>query len=264
VNPPPVAAFFGAPNKGCVIDPELCGFFAAESLNTLPGVGGTAEGVEPDDPNANVAGAFPVSNFEFPAPETAPKEKRGFVAGVAEGGAVANDIDLALPVSGAFAPPLGTPNTVAERTEAASFGGPDCPSVPALSLGLMSDPVRIAPLMAKLLGLPSPSTPNIEEDDRDVLVLEELVTGCADGTDELIGVPKLNTDFGGLDGAEVTGGIDGEVLGCLFEIPKLNFGFESLMPPVWAAGLDPLVVVIVLEGCENEKVPRGVAPGPSP
>jgi len=120
VNPPPAAAFFGAPNKGCAIGPELCKFFAAESLNTLPGVGGTAEGVEPPDvPNVNVAGAFPVSDFEFPVPDAALKEKKGFVAGagIFPG---ANDIDFVLPVSGAF-----TPNSVAELT-GASFE-PDCP-----------------------------------------------------------------------------------------------------------------------------------------
>ena len=261
VNPPPVAPFFGAPNKGCVIGPELCKFFAAESLKTLPGVGGTAEGVEPDAPNENGAGAFPASDFEFPVPDTAPKEKRGFVvAGVPDILAGANDIGLALPGSGAFAPPLGTPNSVAELTEVVSFGGPDCTrlSVPALSLGLTSNAAGTTPLMAKLLGLPPPPTPNIEE-----LVSEELVTVCTGGTDELIDVPKLNTFFGG---AEAAGGLDGEVLGGLLEIPKLNFGFcESLMPPAGAAGLVPLVVVVVgLGGCGNEKAPRGVAPGPSP
>jgi len=244
--------FFGAPNKGCVIGPEL---FAAESLNTLPGVGGTAEGVEPDAPNENVAGAFPVSGF---VPDTAPKEKRGFADGVADIFEGAN----ALPVSGAFAPPLGTPNSVDEA------GGPNCPrlSAPALSLGLMSDAVGTAPFMAKLLGLPSP--PKME--DRavlEVVVLDELVTGCTDGTDELSGVPKLNTAFGGLDGAEAAGMLDGEELGGLLEIPKSNFSFcESLMPPVGAEGLlGPLMVVVVeLGGCGNEKVPRGVAPGRSP
>lgn len=254
-NPPPVAAFFGAPNKGCVIGPE---FFAAESLNTLPGVGGTAEGVEPDAPNVNGAGAFSVSDFGFPVPGTAPKEKRGFGAGCA------NDIDLALPVSGA-------PNSVAELTEAASFG-PDCPRLSAvLSVGLMPDTAGAAPFMAKPLGLPLPSTPNAEDDRNDgaivvleVVVLDALETGCTDGMDELIDVPKLNAAFGGLDGAGTAGGWDGEMLGGLFEIPKLNFGFcESLMPP--AAGLEPLVVVVVkLEGCGNEKVPRGAAPGSSP
>jgi len=218
--------------------------------------------VEPDAPNVNAVGAFPVSDFGIPVPGTAPKEKRGFAF------AGENDIDLALPVSGAFASPLGTPNSVAELTEAASFG-PDCPrlSIPAFSLGLMPDAEGTPSLMAKLLGFPLPSTPNVEEDEIDgaiavleAVVLEILVTGCTDGTDELVDVPKLNTDFGGLDGAGAARGLDGEVLGGLFEIPKLNFGFcKSLMPPVGgAAGLEPLVAVIVeLEGGGNEKVPRG-------
>ena len=95
------------------------------------------------------ADAFPVSPFEFPVPGIALKEKRGFVAGAAILPDV-NDIDLVLPVSGAFAPPPGTPNSVAELT-GASFG-PDCPrlSVPAFSLGLMSNAAGTAP------GLPSP------------------------------------------------------------------------------------------------------------
>jgi len=180
----------------------------------------------PDVPNVNVEGAFPVSGFEFPVPGTALKEKRGFVAG-ADIFPGANDIDLVLPVSGAFGPPLGTPNSVAELT-GASFG-PDCPrlSIPALSLGLMSDATGMA------LGLPSPCTPNIGVDRLDgakaeleVVVPEEFVTGSADDTDESIDGPKLNTDFGGLDGAGGAGLLlDGEVLGILFEIPKLNFGF---------------------------------------
>ena len=132
----------------------------------------------------------------------------------------------------------------------------------------MSEAAGTAPFMPKLLSLPLPSTPNIEEDTAvlEVAVLKELVTGCTDGTDELVDVPKLNTDFGGLDGAAAAGGLDGEVPGGLFGIPKLNFGFcESLIPPVGAAGLEPLVVVVVeLEGCGNAKVLRGVAPTPSP
>lgn len=97
----------------------------------------------------NVVGAFPVSGFEFPVPDPALKEKKGFVAGAAIFPG-ANDIDLVLPVSGAFAPPPGTPNSVAELT-GASFG-PDCPrcSVPALSLGLMSNAAGTSP------GLPLP------------------------------------------------------------------------------------------------------------
>lgn len=233
VNSPPVAPFFGAPNKGCAIGAEL---FAVESLNTLPGVGGTTEEVEPGVPKVN--GAFPVSDLGNPVP---PKEKRG----------------------GAFAPPLGTPNSVAELTD--SFG-PDCPrlSMPALSLGLISDAVGTAPLMEKPLDFPLP--PNVKEDGIDgaivvlgAFVLEGLVMGCPDGKVELADVPKLKIDFGGLDGAGAAGGLDGEVLGGLLEIPKLNFGFcESLMPPVGgAAELEPLVVVVELEGCGNEKVPRG-------
>ena len=98
-------------------------------------------------------------------------------------------------------------------------------------------------------------------------MLEEFVTGCTDGTDEFIDGPKLNTGFGGLDGAGAAGGLDGEVIGALFVIPKLNFGFcESLTPPVGGtAGLEPLVVVVLeLEGCGKAKVPRVVAPELSP
>ena len=238
--------------------PELCEFFAAESLNTLPGVGGTAEGVEPPDvPNVNVAGAFPVSDFELPVPDAALKEKKGFVAGAGMFPG-ANDIDLALPVSGAF-----TPNSVAELT-GASFG-PDCPrlSVPALPLGLMSEAAGTAP------GLPSPWTPNIEEGRLDGAKagFEEVVTGCVGGTDELIDGPKLNTDFGGLEGVGAAGRLDGVALGGLLDIPKLNFGFcESLTPPVeGTARLELLVdVVVEIEGCGNEKAPRVVAPEPSP
>lgn len=93
------------------------------------------------------------------------------------------------------------------------------------------------------------------------------MTGCTGGADELIDWPKLNTGFGGLDGAGAAGGLDGEVIGALFGIPKLNFGFcESLTPPVGGtAGLEPLIVVVVeLEGCGKEKAPRVVAPEPSP
>ena len=156
----------------------------------------------PDAPNVNVVGAFPVSGFEFPGPDATPKEKTGFAAG-ADIFPGANDIDLVLPVSGAFAPPLENPNNVAELA-GASFV-PDCPrlSVPALSLGLMSDAAGMA------MGLPLPCTPNIEEERPDganaeleVVALEGFVT---DGTDELIGWPKLNTGFDGLDGAGAAG-----------------------------------------------------------
>jgi hypothetical protein len=217
----------------------------------------------PDAPNVNVVGAFPVSGFEFPVPDAAPKEKKGFAAG-ADIFPGANDIGLVLPVSGAFAPPLENPNSVAELA-GVSFG-PDCPrlSVPALSLGLMSEAAGAA------LGLPLPCTPNIEEERPDganaeleAVALEEFVT---DGADGLIDWPKLNNGFDE-GGAGAGGGLDGEVPGGLFESPKLNFGFcESLTPTVGGtARLAPLVVVVVeLEDCGNEKAPRGVAPGPSP
>ena len=128
----------------------------------------------------------------------------------------------------------------------------------------MSDAPGIAPLMAKPPGFP---TPNIEEDGAvlEVVVLEELVTGCTDGPDELIGGPKLNTVFGGLVGAGAGGGLAGEVPDGLFGIEKLNLGFCESTTPVGAAGLEPLVVVVVgLEGCGNEKAPRGGAAGPTP
>ena len=216
----------------------------------------------PDAPNVNVVGAFPVSGFEFPVPDAAPKEKKGFAAG-ADIFPGANDNDLVLPVSGAFAPPLENPNSVAELA-GASFG-PDCPrlSILALSLGLMSDTAGTA------MGLPLPCTPNIEEERPDganeleVVALEEFVT---DGTDELIDWLKLNTGFdGGLDGAGAAGGgLDGEVLGGLLESPKLNFGFcESLTPAVGGTA-GPFVVVVVELEDGNEKVLRDAGPAPSP
>jgi hypothetical protein len=199
-----------------------------------------------------------VSGFEFP--DTAPKEKKGFAAG-ADIFPGANDIDLVLPVSGAFAAPLENPNSVAELA-GASFGPRF--SVPALALGLMSETAGAA------LGLPLLCTPNIEEERPDGanVELEAVALGfVTDGTDELIDWPKPNEGFGGLGGAGAAGGLDGEVLGGLFERPKLNFGFcESPAPTVGGtAKLVPLVVVVVeLEGCGNEKVPRDVAPEPSP
>jgi hypothetical protein len=224
-------------------------------------VGGTAEGVEtPDAPNVNVVGAFPVSGFEFPVPDTAPKEKNGFADG-ADIFPGANDIDLVLPVSGAFAAPLENPNSAAELA-GASFGPRF--SVPALALGLMSETAGAA------LGLPLLCTPNIEEERPDGanVELEAVALGfVTDGTDELIDWPKPNEGFGGLGGAGAAGGLDREVLGGLVESPKLNFGFcESPAPTVeGTAKLLPLVVVEVeLEGCGNEKVPRDVAPEPSP
>jgi hypothetical protein len=93
-----VAALFGAPNDGCVIG--LAELFAIVSLNTLPGVGGTAAG-EPTEPtlNANEEAPFPGSGFVVSDP--ALKEKRGFVVGKL---AAANDGGLAC------APPPGAPN----------------------------------------------------------------------------------------------------------------------------------------------------------
>lgn len=86
-----------------------------ESLNTLPGVGGTAAGA-----NLNSA-VFPGSDFvPLPVSGTA-KEKKGLGAGMF---AVANGDDFKLEVSvpWAFAPPLGTPNGAAEPRAAAAVG----------------------------------------------------------------------------------------------------------------------------------------------
>jgi len=217
----------------------------------------------------NAVAAFPVSGFEFPDPDIA-NEKKGFAGGVFAG---ANAFGRVLPESGAFAPPSGTPNSVEELAEPASFIL-DCPRLCklALSLDLLPDGAGTAPLIAKLPGLPAPSNPNIEEGwidgataVLDVLVLEEVVAGCAGCTDEVIGVPKLNTGFGPLDATGATGTLNGEVLGGLF-VPKLNFGFcESLMAPAGGgAKLGTLVAVVELEGCGNEKVPRAVALRPVP
>ena len=109
VNPLGAAALFGAPNDGCVIGSALSELFEAILLNTLPGVGGTAAGVELEEPplNENVVAA-PFSGSAFAVSDPPLNERMGFVVDKPVG---ANDSGLFTPTC-ACVPTLGAPNRV--------------------------------------------------------------------------------------------------------------------------------------------------------
>jgi hypothetical protein len=92
----------------------------AVSLNTLPGVGGTAAGVELAELalNVNTGAPFPGSGFVVSDP--ALKEKSGLVVGKLAG---ANEGGLTVPPC-ACVPPLGAPNIIMESPVAPSVDRP--------------------------------------------------------------------------------------------------------------------------------------------
>jgi len=232
-------------------------FLAVVSLNTLPGVGGTAGGAELAGLalNVNTEATFPGSGGFVPllASGPAPKEKRGFavvLAGPNAGG-------LAIPLWACF-PPLVTPN----NPVGSLFASVGCPLVVELaSPTLKTEGVDLTPLA----GVPAGLLPKSDGGFTCVAVVlgpgalpNRFVTGCAVGTDELFGIPKLNIGFDAeSDTVAAAGGLDWLTLVSLLVTPKLNFGFDVSpeLPTVGALALGLELVLGGFEGCENEKKP---------
>jgi hypothetical protein len=112
----------GAPNDGCDMGSAFWELFAAASLNTLPGVGGTAAGAELAGLvlNVNTEALFPGSAGFVPllASGPAPKEKRGFAVVLA--GPNAGGLNISF---WACFPPLVTPNKPVDSL----FAAVNCP-----------------------------------------------------------------------------------------------------------------------------------------
>jgi len=232
--------------------------FAAVSLNTLPGVGGTAAGVELAGLvlNVNTEAPFPGSGGFVPLLASGPalKEKRGFavvLAGPNAGG---------FPLWACFPPPV-TPN----KTVDSLFASVDCPLFAELaSPTLKAEGVDVTPLAGVPAGLLS-LMPKSDGGFTCVVVVlapgvlpNRFVTGCAVGTDEFFEIPKLNIGFGAeSDTAAATGGLDWLTLVGLLVTPKLNFGFDVSpeLPAVGALALGLELLFGGLEGCENDKKP---------
>ena len=195
--------------------------------------------------------------FSLLVSDPAPKEKRGFVVGMF---ADANNGGLAV----AGVPPLGTPNNIVELPLATSPSRPRLGRL-APSPGLMPGDTDTIPLGGAPVGLLS-LPPNTDGWFACVAVALEagalpngFVTGCAVCADELFEMPKLNMGFDDGSDAVASGGGWGVELVGLLVIPKLNFGFNASVPPTEGPlelGLELLFVEIAgLEGCENEKKP---------